>query len=251
MARNRLTDEEKQRIRSLAAEGLSATDIAKQMHITRNCAARWKKEFGFPTKRPLPAKQILKLLGNTDQRKIAKLVGFPYRRVQEFAVGHGFGRTPSRELSLNELVSLIGDIRDRLGSAASLARMYRYSYKKTLVLAHVVLKCEKFLPTWKTPLSSYFSSRPPRSLKEQRYLRRLGTPSMEDLARIIIERHGILCDGKLPHDESAEILCAATLESVPCLRAASEAERDHFGRQLRVALLARLAAEGAVPQWLN
>lgn len=163
--RHHLTAEEKERLRALASEGMSASEISRQMKLTRNTAAAWKKRFGFPTKPPLPDTKILSLLGTMDQRSIAKLVGIPHRRIKALAIAHGFGRKPSRELSINELVALISDIRNRRGSAASLARRYNYSYTTTLKLCHAVLECEKFLPTWRTPLSSYFGSRSQPSLQ--------------------------------------------------------------------------------------
>ena len=59
------------------------------------------------------------------------------------------------------------DIFAREASAMALARKHRCSYKIVLALAHDLLQCTRFLPTWKQPLTSYLPSLPDAPLKKQ------------------------------------------------------------------------------------
>lgn len=155
-----LTKCEKRKIARLYRNGLRVREIAERLHVTPNTVALAKKKMGFPVLPIMPEKKILALLqANVDQRQIARILKVPYRRIRLFARAHGFAR-PRHVLTPAQLAAIDEDILNREGSAKSISKRYKASYRYVLERAHLILECEKFLPTWKWPLSSYFPSRP-------------------------------------------------------------------------------------------
>lgn len=162
-----VTPNEMREIRRRVLAGERTMQIALQMHLTRNTVALAKKKMGLPVLPPVPAKKILALLlGGIDQRQIARILKFSYRRIRAFARAHGFAR-PRRTLTAAQVLAIDEAILNRQASAISIARKHNASYKYVLQRAHAVLACETFLPTWKRPLESYFPSRPPRPIRKR------------------------------------------------------------------------------------
>jgi hypothetical protein len=97
---------------------------------------------------------------------IAKCLKVSYRRSRTLAHEHGFGK-PRKELSAAQLQALVADITNRRASAMALVKKHKCSYKIALSLAHQLLACERFLPSWRTRLSSYLPSLPDQPPKKQ------------------------------------------------------------------------------------
>lgn len=155
----RIGDDVIEKIRELQAQGLGTTAIAKKLSVSLSATGKYKKLLGVQGLRILPEKQILELLKKGDApRTIAQRLGVSYRRTQTFAHQNGFGK-PRKELSKAQLKLLTADILKREASALALTRKYRCSYKTVLALAHDLLQCTRFLPSWRTPLSSYLPAK--------------------------------------------------------------------------------------------
>ena len=147
---------ELEQIRALALSGMSNTDIAAQMRINRNCAARAKRKLGLPVWPTLPADKILTLLRRgMSPRAIARSLQVSIRGTTEFAHAHAFGK-PRRTLSAAQKARIDRMIRRHEQSAAMIAKTCNASYKYVLSRAHALLGCPKFLPVWKDPLRSDF-----------------------------------------------------------------------------------------------
>jgi DNA-binding CsgD family transcriptional regulator len=151
-----LTDAEIEQIRTRALEGMNNTDIAAQMHITRNTVALAKRKLGLPVWPALPEAEVLRLLKTgMAPRAVAQKLGASYRGVTKFANANGFGR-PRRKLSAAQKAKIDRMILRHEKSAQMIAKTCSASYKFVLRRAHVLLDCLKFLPVHKDPLRSYF-----------------------------------------------------------------------------------------------
>jgi hypothetical protein len=160
-----LTTEEKNKIRELSLKGWRATAIAAEMRLTRTTVMRVRKAWDLPGKPVLPEKQILALLERgVEQRRIARTLKVSYRRVCSLARAHGYGQ-PRRGLSEIQFLSLVGDIFRREASAASLAKKHGTPYKWALAMAHCFLGIERFLPSWRNPLSGDFYLSPSKAVR--------------------------------------------------------------------------------------
>jgi hypothetical protein len=165
----RLTEEERQEIRRLRLEGLRNVDICRKLGLNRNTVHKSFVKMNLPVTRrpPVPEKKVLALLEKrVEWRTIGRTLHVSHRSVAEFARAHGYAR-PRKELTPGQRMRLIEDVLSRSASAAALAKKHHASYKTVLALAHDLLKCERFLPSWRTPLTSYFPSRPPKPMKAQ------------------------------------------------------------------------------------
>ncbi len=165
--RGHLTPREKREIRRLNLAGKRNVDICRELGLTRNTVHKALVKIGLPITRrpPLPEKEVLALLRKrVEFRTIGRVLHVSQRSVAQFARQHGFGR-PRKELSGAQALRLIEDILNRNASAAALAKKYGCSYKRVLSLAHLLLSCERFLPSWRAPLESYLPSRSPLPIK--------------------------------------------------------------------------------------
>jgi hypothetical protein len=160
----RLTLVQKLEIRSLRREGLALRAIVRKTGCAWNTVKMW---CGRNPEPPIfPAEEILALLRQrVEQHEIGKRTGVPFRTIREFARANGFAQ-PRVQVSDEELREIISDITHRRGSGAAIAKRHRVSYKFVLNLAHFWLQCSRFLPSYKTPLESYFPSVAPPSIKE-------------------------------------------------------------------------------------
>jgi hypothetical protein len=176
---------------------LGTTAIAARLGLSMGAVHRYKKLLGVQGLRILPEKEILKLLAQgVAPRPIAERLAIPYRRVRKFAHAHGFGR-PRPKLSAAQKKLLTADILARETSAMALAKKYKASYHEVLRMAHEILACKNFLPSWRTPLSSYFPSRAPLPTKAEDAESKMNTASI--FVEIVSKVAGY-CDGKLPRD---------------------------------------------------
>jgi len=153
-----ITQSQRTKIRQLVLAGARTTDVVTKMHLNRNTVMRWRKRLGLSSKPILPAGKVLALLRKgIAQKKIARTLGVSQCAVSRFARAAGFVRPP-RPLSETQILALMADIFRRADFARALAQKHDVSYKLVLKLAHQLLACEKFLPGWRTPLSSYLPS---------------------------------------------------------------------------------------------
>lgn len=153
------------RKRSLAGE--RATHISLALGVDRNTVMAHRRRMGLSGKPILNrAKQrrVLALLGQVNQREIAKMVGASLRAVQDFARAHGHQAIRRGPLTLDETLKLLTAIMNRRASAMQIAKDFQIPYKWSLSLAHSWLNCKRFLPSWRNPLQSYFASTPPPAL---------------------------------------------------------------------------------------
>lgn len=196
-----------EQIRMLSEQGLSGTAIARQMGLNLLTVSKWKKRMGLSTWPALPEEKVLELLkSGMGPRRVADTLQVSKRRVTAFAHARGFGRPPRKKLSDAELSLLKADILAREGSAAALAKKYRCSYKLVLSLAHSVLACERFLPSWENPLASYFPSRP----TEAKLKKAAEEPDIVGMCVRIIESALKLLDGKMPVDKKIIVAAIAS-----------------------------------------
>lgn len=197
-----LSEGEKKEIIRLSKDGLRVSDLARRLRLNPLTIVKWRKAAGLPSKQVLPEAKILKLLEDgVAPRTVARTLGLSYRNVSKFAWKNGYGK-PRKELSDAQLLRLKADILAREGSAASLTKKYRCSYKTVLALAHSLLDTERFLPTWRNPLSSYFPSRAP----ETKLKKVADAPNVIELCVAIVQAAVKALDGKIP---AREILVTA------------------------------------------
>jgi hypothetical protein len=189
---------------------MRTTHIALQLGIDRSCTAKYRKAMGLSPTPILPEKKILALLKSRrmDQREIARTLNIPKRKVFAFAQAHGFGR-PHKKLSGSQALALIDDILQRRGSAAALAKKYNASYKRVLELAHRLLQCERFVPSWRTPLSSYLPSRPPQPMTESG-----STPQQCEALALYLVDTVQRAAGKLPDDAQVVKVCVWVVATI-------------------------------------
>jgi hypothetical protein len=168
----RLTLEERAEVVTLRRAGLHIGEISYKLGVNRNTVGKWIVKAGLPISRrpPIPekkAKQMLALLRKrVERRKIGRMLGISHRAVREFANANGFAQ-PKKEPTKEQILATVSAILAREGSGAAIAKKYGVPYKRTLAMAHNLLQCERFLPTWKRPLESYFPSRPPEPMKKE------------------------------------------------------------------------------------
>jgi hypothetical protein len=163
----RIADDVIEKIRELQSQGLGTGAIGERLGLSLGVVTKYKKILGLPVWPPLPEKEILKLLRKgLAPRTIAQRLRVSYRRTRKFAHAHGIGR-PRPKLTAAQKKLLTADILAREASAAALAKRYGASYHEVLQMAHDLLACKRFLPSWRTPLSSYFPSRSDEPLKKK------------------------------------------------------------------------------------
>jgi hypothetical protein len=219
--------------------------MCRKLNVNRNTIHKALVSMGLPITRrpPLPEQKVLELLEKSvGFRTIGKTLGVSQRSVTEFARAHGYG-CPRKQLSAAQLAHLIGDILDRTASAAALAKKHNASYKLVLELAHRLLKCERFLPSWRTPLSSYLPSRAPRPIKEQH------DHAPDTFVRLVAKMCDLCFEGSLPAVTDVEFVHAmmSGLEGA-CLQGQPEPVLTNFAAGLREAVdMLRTAESG----WKN
>lgn len=167
------------RVLKLWRTGKRQNEIAAELRISRSSAYRYQKALGLHAWQGITETQEAKIAELLFERRwgtsrIASYLSDGKNRVSEHQVllvkrKLNFQRRKGEpgyryRMSGAQSLRLIGDILDRTASAAALARRHRTSHKKVLKLAHSLLRCERFLPTWKHPLSSYGPSRPPQPI---------------------------------------------------------------------------------------
>jgi hypothetical protein len=203
-----LSSELQEQIHDLAIGGMRTTHIALQLGIDRNSTAKYRKAMGLSPTPILPKKKLLALLKSRrmGQREIARTLHIPYRKVYAFAQEHGFAR-PHKKLSGSQALQLIDDILQRRGSAAALAKKYNCSYKRVLELAHRLLQCERFLPSWRTPLSSYLPSRPPQPMSGS-------TPQQREALALYLVDMVNRATGRFPETEKIIEICTLIVAAI-------------------------------------
>ncbi len=171
-----ITDEEKQRIRELTAEGKTQLEIANALGWRgspmplRNRVYRWQKQMDLtlpwrgprsPVLTPEEEKQVLALLkADVGTGRIAAKLNLRPYLVRKFAEEHGFGRKPTQWNSLPSAVreKILEEIRGRQNFGVDLAEKYAayIGYKAILKVARETLNCPKFRPSRSTsgPLTS-------------------------------------------------------------------------------------------------
>jgi hypothetical protein len=169
MRKHKLNTAEKAKVVQLSRAGLRATRIALEMGLTRNTVMKWRSAAGLPGGPVLPEAKILSLLRRgVGARTIGRRLRVSYRAITKLARANGFGPVrPPRVVTDVQILSLTSDILTREASAAQLSRKHQVSYKFVLQLAHKILACERFLPSWKNPLSSYLPSKEPLRIMQK------------------------------------------------------------------------------------
>jgi transposase-like protein len=165
----KLSAEEKKEIVRLHGEGLRNVDICHALTLNRNTVhlALVKAGLRITRRPPLPEKKVMELLRKgVGARTIGRMLKVSHRHVLEFARQRGFCK-PRKEVGQATVLLVVDEILKRKASAMAIAKKHNMPYKRVLEMAHRLLQCEKFLPTWKHPLSSYFPSRPPEPMKPQ------------------------------------------------------------------------------------
>jgi Homeodomain-like domain len=247
----RLTGLEKDEIVRLAKLGLSVTAIAKQMSLTPQTVARWKRANGLPSWPALPEAKIVELLRDgLAPRTIAQTLRTSYRGTRRFAHAHGFGR-PRKVLSKAQLEQLKTEILAREGSAAALSKKHRCSYKTVLSLAHSLLRCERFLPSWKNPLASYLPQKWAVTFAANKPSSMGAADLFVKLVNSVINKS---FDGRFPypqkHDENfAAALLYCFRQRVPGFRAQPQPVLDHFYGGLTEAIATLRQSQNA--KWEN
>lgn len=151
----RVPQDVRARIKQLWRESKSAAYIMRACNVTFNTVVAWRER----RLRVFPEKKILKLLAQgLAPTTIARRLKYPRRTVVKFARQNGFA-SPLRPWTAEQLAVVSKDILARRGTAAAIAKRHRVSYKKTLALAHVLLECQRFIPSEKWPLESYYPSK--------------------------------------------------------------------------------------------
>jgi DNA-binding CsgD family transcriptional regulator len=154
----RINEAQLERIRELS--GLGTTEIVRRTGLSPSAVHKYKKAMGLQGLRVLPETEILKLLKKgLAPRAIAQRLRISYRRTRTFAHAHGYGKPPRKKLTAAQEQALMADITNRRASAFALAKKHHASYKQVLEMAHRLLACERFLCSWRTPLSSYLPAK--------------------------------------------------------------------------------------------
>jgi|SRR5580704_122386 transposase-like protein len=233
----KLSGEEKKEIVRLHCEGLRNVEICRELKLNRNTVhlALVKAGLRITRRPPLPEKKVLELLRKgIGSRTIGKMLKVSHRHVLEFARKRGFCK-PKKEVSQATITLAVGAILRREGSASAISKRFGMPYGRTLAMAHALLQCERFLPTWKHPLSSYFPSRPPQPMRKE------AEPCRQDNAEAgfihlvdFITKHM----GEVPKDpdELSKLLLAICLHYIPrpVLSAFTSIERENVQRYFAV-----------------
>lgn len=193
-----------ERVKELTLSGASQKAIAQELGVHRNSIYRYQRDAGLHAqKRPALElqNQILKLLQKGITRKrVETMLGVSEWDVRRIARLHEI--SSRNKLPAAKVLRLVADILDRRGSAAALARKHGCGYKQALRLAHVVLKCDKFVSNSQPPLSSYLPSLPSPGLKKH-----TGATAEERVLRLVDFLNTKLNGAGLSHPEKFGQIC--------------------------------------------
>jgi Homeodomain-like domain len=173
----------------------SQKEIARELDVHRNTVYRTQKALGVTARSrtsPSRAKErkILALLrSGVSRAAIETSQHATVHAVRRIAEAHGI--TTRQKLTEVQTLQVLADIVGRNASALAISKRRGVPHKTVLAMAHQVLKCERFLPSAKNPLQSYFPSVPPQPMNTEHD----AVPLMFQLVHKICTR---FLDGKLP-----------------------------------------------------
>lgn len=224
MKRGHLTSGEKRKIRRLTLAGWRQSKIARHLRITAPSVSKTQRAMGLPTIVPIDESEVERLFkAGCGGYQIAKHLRVSVPRIYEVLHRRGLRRDGrGSEYAGADVVGFIAAVKNRSDYINRLAEKFHIGICKAQRIAREVLNCPEFRPGLsKPPLSSNFP---------QKYFETFpGVVSFDQLAEAAVRRFYV-------RGVSADTLCDAIMQCVPCLVSASADAKENFANQFRHAL---------------